>query len=608
MTFMVVLVGYLVHFATIRHVHQSPHGDGFFTWMYARSLAFDHDVHLANDYLVCNRKELLEDVTATGRPANYFYVGPAVILAPLLQLARWLVRLPPGSTLAVESGCVGAYVGFVGRASALFATFTLFFAYRIGRRFAPRWACLVATLAIGFGSTLLYYGTALWFYSHLWSALGVALLVLAALRAYEGKTSPVKAWLAVGLAAGFAALMRTPEALWLVVPGALFVLREIETEPRTGRLRRAAIASACTAVGFAALFWIQLVVYKKTFGVYFAVPQGKLYLQWLRPHPFLLLFSQFSGFFTWTPLVYLGVTGLGMLLFREQRRIAAVLLAAAVLEVYVASCPLAWTGSGTYGARLLTPLVSILVAGTAVAIERAVRFALANKARTRVVLAMSWLMPFLFIAWGLDQAVEKPPFAYGEGARHTFEDIYRVAGNPFAWPATVPFRLRYGVGSVAFDRLASSGMFVHDFRTAKLVSEDLFHFGPKEPYVYVATGTTLPDGSLLVTPTTSRVLVSLYWPWVTHLSVSTDHCDEVSPSPATVDVTVKGAVTTLSRFSIEVDDKPRWGPPKERTIAVPERAFDTGILELELRATQCVRLVSVRWVDRTDYRPLLQKP
>ena len=86
-----------------------PTWDAVSYYVYARSVVFDGDLDLANDYRLSYptatpdfaAKQLDQITTATGRVANVFAVGSAVLWIPWLALLRLIAAVAsPGAALA----------------------------------------------------------------------------------------------------------------------------------------------------------------------------------------------------------------------------------------------------------------------------------------------------------------------------------------------------------------------------------------------------------------------------------------------------------------------------------------------------------------------------
>src|SRR6202044_2267827 len=81
----------------------TPGSDGHYSWMYARSLAYDGDLDFANDYGLCGDPFGIGWTTLAHRRANIFYIGPAVFWTPAIWLLKHFVHGPA----RVAGGCEG---------------------------------------------------------------------------------------------------------------------------------------------------------------------------------------------------------------------------------------------------------------------------------------------------------------------------------------------------------------------------------------------------------------------------------------------------------------------------------------------------------------------
>ena len=151
------------------------HGDGHYSWVMARSLAFDGDLNLANDYTACGDERSLGVEEGGGRPADPFYLGPALLWVPFLRLARALIPVAASAPAAWRNGCDGPWAHFVLTLAPLCGVLAVWLGARVARRWVSERAAAVALVVLGLGSTLLHYASLVPSYSHVWAALGVAL-------------------------------------------------------------------------------------------------------------------------------------------------------------------------------------------------------------------------------------------------------------------------------------------------------------------------------------------------------------------------------------------------------------------------------------------------
>src|SRR5439155_12936774 len=94
-------------------------------------------------------------------------------------------------------------------ASAMCGLVALLAGYAVARQFFAIWPSTIATIAIWFGSFLMWYSTREALMAHAVSAAVCALIVLASMR---------KDFLAAGVAAGLAFAIRPQNATFIIVP------------------------------------------------------------------------------------------------------------------------------------------------------------------------------------------------------------------------------------------------------------------------------------------------------------------------------------------------------------------------------------------------------
>lgn len=574
-------------------VNAYPHGDGHYSWMFARSLVFDHDLDLKNDYELCGNHANVGVVRETGRFGNPFYLGPALVWTPLLFVVRAFSRLPDTATKEIVGACKGPLTERTGLICTAFSVLVVWLTYRAARKVSTIEGAMGGALVVAFGSTLVAYGTTAWFYSHMWAALGVALSVVTWLRARE-EPARLRSWFFFGASIGFATLMRPQEIVWAVLAAATLAghVRAVRRDA-TSRASALRIVVGST-LGFLLLFTAQLVVSQKIYGRAFYFPQGNLYVQPWHAHPFLLLFAEQSGFFAWTPLMWLGVVGLFVLVVRgDTRAIALPLALAIVLELWGTSSALSWNGGASFGARTLTSIVPVMGMGAAVSLDALKKLAFRWRRRAHAVFVFLLVAPLLVTTASLVVAGVPAYPHFGTGIERLWARIRSFAGDPFTLPATAVFAARYGAKPRDFERVAVQGMFVHDFRTGKPSEKGGDELWFHEEGFLPLSRARFDGGASFGPGDDTRFLVTLYWPWITDLAV-----DVRAPAATTITIEVCGFVRCKTAA---VFDAPRG----EHLIQVPvaEGAFDSGINEVRLRATSPTNIKYWRWVDHVERDP-----
>jgi hypothetical protein len=590
-----VLLAHAYRYGTwqVRDAH--TWSDGYYSWIYARSLAFDFDIDIQNDYALCGDPFHLGVEEGGGHPANPFYFGPALFLGPVLWVIRHVVKFGPLVSTSWRQGCTGPLVAYTGVASIFATALTMWIAYRVARRWYSEASCSIAVLVLGLASPLNIFGTLTWYYSHLWAALSVAVALLCAVRADERPES-ARRWFVAGLGVGLAALMRMQEALWLLVPFASIVSHFLAVRPVGDKapIRTSALRGGLLTLGFVAVFGIQLYVFDRIYGSPFVIPQGKLYVQLSHAHPWLLMFGARSGFVYWTPLLWLPIVGAPYFVFDGRRRLMAVaIVIAACLNFYVASAALSWTGAATLGARVQTSLAAALLVMTAAFVSALIRWRSRRRAAAGTTVVVV-LVPWIWLTWNAptsgvpnDRPVPAPQL-YAGGMTFGLARVCDAIGAPFTFPAGAVFFARYRAHPRVFDALASDGMFQKHYRNLTLSGADSFNFA-QPPSAYWAEGIVSLGGADigLGEHGRGRFLVTLYWPFVTSIRVT------ARPLRGHATLTIRSASFLRTRDVGVV----AFSHPETIEIPVGAGVFDSGINEVLVSSDAPIALDAWQWID-----------
>ena len=335
-------------------------GDATHHYVQLRSLVYDRDLDFENDYLGMYGvaagdpgTEWLDYArTPTGRVRNYMPVGPALLWLPLFLVVSgvlWLLSIvgltvpPDGFDRALQ-----LVPGITGIAAVTLAALA---AWRLARAVAGDRAAGLAVWGVWLGTHALYYSLVSPAYSHAASMLTATLFFL---HWWTTRARVSVATLAVsGALAGVAALMRWQDAIFLVVP-------VVETLRWRAPLSRRAAGLAAAGAAFFAAFAPQMAVWTVLYGQPLAIPQGPGFMQWASPHPFLVLFSDNHGLFTWAPLLLLSAAGLWTFLRRETSALAAIGLVV-LLSWYANAAAADWWAGEAFGARRFLSLFPLFV-------------------------------------------------------------------------------------------------------------------------------------------------------------------------------------------------------------------------------------------------------
>jgi hypothetical protein len=437
-------------------------GDGHMQYLMARSTALDFDWVFDND-LARFGDPWREPRTKTGRKAIIQPIGAPLVWTPMIWTAQAgaYVANVFGADIPLH-GYTLWHQRFVFLSSALFGCGAVLLGRRLAKQtIGGRWAGTYAAVAILLGTPITFYATYMPSYSHAVDAFACAAFL--AYWAHSIGRRDLRRWCILGVLLGIAMLIRVQElAMGLVVAIEVGVecYRAIRTKdaPKHPAVLRWIGGGALVLAVALIVFIPQLLEWHYVFGDAFGLPQGKRYTRPEAPMVMELLFSRRNGWFSTTPLAYLGVIGL-FVVPRRARLVGIGMLAVVAIQVYLNSTVLDWWGSSAFGQRRMCNATLPLVFGLACLVVQCGRIV----ARwSRFPLAM-WHVPLLlFISpcvatnynhldkLGKGRAAESEldtrccanvprPF------RKTAQRIADTIGSPFEFPANAIFALRHGV-------------------------------------------------------------------------------------------------------------------------------------------------------------------
>jgi len=580
---------------------QRPGSDGFYTYLYARSLVFDGDFDFANDYAICGDPHDKNHDRGGGRPENPFYVGPTIYLAPVLWLTRHIVPLPPGAPASVTNACQGPLTKWTLCVAPVMGALTLLIAYLLARRFAEDGPAALATALVGFGAPIAAYATMWPSYSHVYDAFSCALLLLLSVRASERPDSWPR-WSAVAVLAGVCYLQRPPTALFGLVPLTFALI---------GHWRRWRRLLGVLAILGAGLFVVgalpQALLYKYLYGRCWlgGSPHGRYYMHLGHAHPWLSLFGPHGGLFFSSPTTWLAVLGIvPALRIKEARPFVLSGLAATALLVYVSAAALDWDSSSSFGNRRLTCLVGFLVPLAAAWLVRARAWLLMRKARSLVALGLMAVTPVIMVGLGdamcnavttatIERGMSQEEL-YGLGPATVWKLLDRHVGDLAILPAEIVFKLRYGLPMNAF-RDVCEPWFLRDYHSMAMRS----NVPPPADgrWTNHVTGLDQTPQGMHMTARRSTLVFAAQWPFANRLDVTLR-----SQTPVRVAI-ARGRV--WGNVAYGVVEIPGGDQPFATSLPIPEDGFDSGLMELVLASDAApaasIELLSLEFVDTQAY-------
>ena len=368
---LILLALFLLQWLFLQSIRE-PTWDAVSYYIYARSVVFDRDLQFENDYQLSYPtagehfayKALDQVKTETGRVANLFAVGTALLWLPWLTVLRVAALF----LFPVEVGLTGYerfFVSNLAALSALFGFLAILLSYCVAQGAINRRLALVSAATLMFATPMLYYQFREPMYSHTASALAVSLCVFVWWRRHDTK---VTAWHALGLGAliGLAGLVRWQNLAYLLLPFMSSLMLWVkEPERRSRQVWGPALQNLLlSGVAALAVFTLQMAMWRVLYGSFITIPQGNTFIDWRASFLIPLLFSSFRGLLPWMPVFFLALIGL-LALSKRKPLLGLPLLLMLLLAIYINGSTRDWFAGGGYGPRRLTSELVIFVVGYA---------------------------------------------------------------------------------------------------------------------------------------------------------------------------------------------------------------------------------------------------
>ena len=348
----------------VDHNRRIEIGDPVHYYSSLRSVLFDADLQLANDY------EILGWAGHEGENAQP--IGAPLLWSPFVVVVHAGREAARALGLPAPDGTEPIYAATVALATFVYGVAGLFVLLAALRRFVSPAAAFWTTVLAWVGSPLRFYLSVMPAMAHGPEFFAAALTLWTYLRLREAgePAAAVRAAAWCGVACGLAFLARSQDGLLLLLPGLEIVRRRRPPAPPRAVLRLAAALGGA----FAVTALPQLAAWQAMFGRPLLVPHERLHGATFMSlaHPRLLdaLLDARGGLFVTHPLMLVAVAGLVLLLRRDPRYVAGV--APIVLAMwYVNASVFDW-----YHVRRYTGIVPLLAPGLAVVIAPLARMVL----------------------------------------------------------------------------------------------------------------------------------------------------------------------------------------------------------------------------------------
>lgn len=413
--------------------------DGRELFVQVRSLVMDRDLDFSNDS---------EAFGARGT-AGVYPPGTAILWAPFHAACHlWLGMLNLAGGEYDRTGYTNPYQRAIGLATLLYGAVALVLIYRHVRQYFNASTSLLAWSAVLFGSFVAWYLAVESSMAHGVSLFAVTLFVAVWHGARGRRTA--RSQLLLGITAGLMILVRWENAAFLVVPALEGLVDLVGIARRRSRRGVGDLARSILWLGAGTLlallplvpFWSALPE-RGLVGVteYHEVASRGFHLVGV-------LFSPDHGLFSWTPVIYLAVLGLPLFVCRDPLLGWGLMLALVALVAASASIP-GWDGGSGFGARRFTAAALPFTLGLAALIAGVRRRPLGAVGAVLGVLVAA----NVFVMADLRAGKMNP--GLGLTWDRVFEAAYSRVGNPFSFPGSLIFSLRYDAPLRLYDRLGA---------------------------------------------------------------------------------------------------------------------------------------------------------
>jgi hypothetical protein len=467
------IVGWLAVSAALHPDFTRVHGDGYYTYLWTRSIVFDHDLDFHDDYRTCPDPWGMAHMVH-GDDWNQWNPGPSLFWAPLLiwDVVTGHPALTEGGP-SERSACTGPLPDRAVRGSFLAGILTVLTAYWASRRHFGEGASLLGVVVACVLSPVAFYAAMLWSYGHAASAATSGLVVGLWIR--ERSRPSRWGWLLMGVAMGLAMLTRPQNAMLVLLPLWSWLVEARAAIGDRARLGRHVAEGVLYVTAIVVVFAPQLWFWWDSTGELFLVPQSEHYLRWGAPRIWQTLWSTQAGLLTWNPALYLSIAGLVLLAWKKDTRSFGLpLLVVFLLYTYVVAAVFDWWGGTSYPGRRFDSMAVPMAIGAAAFFNELVLRAKAQPRTMGAVATALFLLGGLVwnagasataVVGAISHAPDRADRIWARTWERTSGPVWEAVGNPLAWPASLPFALRYGLHPRAWDVAGAPELFFHHWLT-----------------------------------------------------------------------------------------------------------------------------------------------
>lgn len=346
-------------------------GKGYYAYLPAvfiyKDLNFGFFDHIEKDkYYNPNRYYDYRANSGYAQLINKYYCGTAVAEMPFFLMAHGLTKMTGGDA----DGYSEYYMVFVNFAAIFYLFLGLFYLRKTLIAYAiPKWIISATLVMAVFATNLFAYTVVETGLSHVFSFGFVSAFVYFSKRFFDSPNTKYLPILAALL--GMIVLIRPINLMillsWPFIAGSLKALLDG---------LKFALSSykklLLSAVIFALIVSIQLIVYKISTGHFIIYSYQEEGFNFLDPHFIDILFSYKKGLFLYTPMYLLAMFGL-IPLFKKNKFAAVTWLAFFVFITYIFSSWWMWYYGGSFSSRVYVEFIPVFMILFAILLSEATR-------------------------------------------------------------------------------------------------------------------------------------------------------------------------------------------------------------------------------------------
>lgn len=341
----------------------------------ARSFIFDFDQNFTNEYENFNFLNTMFWITSQGYLSNDWPIGTGLLSAPFLILGHLFGLIVKVFAPSIRlDGYSPIYQLFSSFGMIFIALAGLWASFAAAAKFSGQKNAFISCVLIFFGSPLFFYMNYANLMSHVPGFGFVSLFIYCWSLTIDKRER--HDWVLLGLLLGISALIRPQN----VIVASIFV-PEFFNAVRL-KLRGQKNTDVNLRIGILLFFLMfllgflpQFLFWGKIYGRTLQFPKLEE-MDWLKPHLFSMIFSDYHGILLWTPLVILSLPGI-FYLFKNNKILSTGLLIFIILEFYVNACNRIWWASGSLGNRRLVDAGAVFIIFLAMLLsQKKIRFLL----------------------------------------------------------------------------------------------------------------------------------------------------------------------------------------------------------------------------------------